>query len=276
MKKVKFSKSIHILPSLFTTGSLFLAFFSIVRSINGDHTTAAWSILFASLFDMVDGRLARMTQTQSEFGKEYDSLVDLSSFGMAPAILAYTWSLSQYRNFGWFLSFLFFACAALRLARFNVQPSHGTADKADKKRFQGFPTPGAACVMASFVLFYQEVIGIQSPARTWIVPVLVPLLAVLMVSNVRYRSFKEFNVQKTNYFYVLIGVAVFLGTIAINPNIVLFTGFFTYALSGPVWEIWLLRKQQKIIPKQKTRSKKFSVVSITRGEDNEKARNQNE
>ncbi len=273
MKKVKFSKSIHILPSLFTTGSLFLAFFSIVRSINGDHTTAAWSILFASLFDMVDGRLARMTQTQSDFGKEYDSLVDLSSFGMAPAILAYTWSLSQYRNFGWFLSFLFFACAALRLARFNVQSP--ASDKADKKRFQGFPTPGAACVVASFVLFYQEVMGLQSPARTWIVPVLVPLLAVLMVSNVRYRSFKEFNVQKGNYFYVLIGVAVFLGTIAINPNIVLFAGFFTYALSGPVGEIVLLRKQQKTTPKQKTRPKKFSVVPI-RSDDNEKVRNQNE
>jgi CDP-diacylglycerol--serine O-phosphatidyltransferase len=269
MKKMQFSKGINLVPSLFTTASMFFAFFSIVRSINGDHHTAAWAILLASLCDAIDGRIARMTKTQSDFGKEYDSLVDLSSFGLAPAILVYTWSLYQFKPVGWFLSFLFFACAALRLARFNVQA--GAPDRNDKKekkmKFSGLPTPGAACLVATFVLFYEAVWGTESPVKSVAVIAMVPLLAVLMVSNVRYRSFKEYNIQKNNYFYILIGAAMVIGVIALNPNVVLFGGFLVYALSGPV--LWLLQlRRTRFMPerdeKAKTRGRRFTVIPMER------------
>jgi CDP-diacylglycerol--serine O-phosphatidyltransferase len=278
MKKVELKRGINLVPSLFTTGSMFFAFFSIVRSINGDHHTAAWAILFASFFDAVDGRIARMTKTQSDFGKEYDSLVDLSSFGLAPAILVYTWSLNQFKPVGWFLSFLFFACAALRLARFNVAAA---VEKKEKKmKFQGLPTPGAACLVATFVLFYEAVLGDSSPVKSVAVLVLVPLMAVLMVSNVRYRSFKEYNIQRNNYFYILIGAAMVIGVIAINPNIVLFGGFLVYALSGPVMWLLELRRPHPAVPergdKTKTKGRRFAaIVPLPRNGDDEETGREN-
>jgi CDP-diacylglycerol--serine O-phosphatidyltransferase len=239
---------------------MFCSFFSIVRSINGDHSTAAWAILFASFFDMVDGRLARMTKTQSDFGREYDSLVDLASFGLAPAILIYTWTLSQFRPIGWILSFIFFACAALRLARFNVR-----IDVVEKKRFQGLPSPPAACLLATLVLFYESLYG-DIVMKSYVAVGLVPLLAVLMVSKVRYRSFKEYDMKKSNYFYILLGASVLIGLIAINPNIVLFAGFLIYDLSGPVTEVVLLKnslKKAKPI-KMRYRPRKLSVIDLKR------------
>jgi CDP-diacylglycerol--serine O-phosphatidyltransferase len=268
MRKVPFKKSINLVPSLFTTGGLFFAFFSIVRSINGDHHTAAWAILFASCCDAIDGRIARMTKTQSDFGKEYDSLVDLSSFGIAPAILMYTWTLQGFRPVGWFLAFLFFACAALRLARFNVQTIADRQEKKEKKlKFSGLPTPGAACLLATFVLFYEAVLGVESPVKSIAALVMVPLLAVLMVSNVRYRSFKEYNIQRNNYFHILIGAAIVIGIIAINPNIVLFGGFLVYALSGPVlWLLNLRRPRAETVSergdKAKTKGRRFTVIPM--------------
>lgn len=260
---MQLSKGINLLPSLCTTAGMFFAFFSIVRSINGDHRTAAWAILLASFFDMVDGRLARMTKTQSDFGREYDSLVDLSSFGLAPAILVYTWTLSQFRPVGWFIAFLFFACAALRLARFNVQ-----IGVVERKRFSGLATPPAACLVATFVLFYEEVFGgMGMPAVKGIVSlIMVPILAVLMVSKIRYRSFKEYDVRRENSFYVLIGAAAVIGVIAINPNIILFLCFLVYAFSGPVFEVVMFRKSRvakaKFVEKVKTSSKRFSVIPL--------------
>jgi CDP-diacylglycerol--serine O-phosphatidyltransferase len=267
MRKVPFKKSINLVPSLFTTGGLFFAFFSIVRSINGDHHTAAWAILFASCCDAIDGRIARMTKTQSDFGKEYDSLVDLSSFGIAPAILMYTWTLSGFRPVGWVLAFLYFACAALRLARFNVQAVQERPDKKEKRlRFRGLPTPGAACLLATFVLFHEAVLGTESPVKSLAALAMVPLLAVLMVSGVRYRSFKEYDLQKNNYFYILIGTAIVIGVIAINPNIVLFGGFLVYALSGPI--LWLLNLRRPRSAdaardeKARTKGRRFTVIPM--------------
>lgn len=280
MKKVELKRSINLVPSLFTTGGLFFAFFSIIRSINGDHHMAAWAILFASCCDAIDGRIARMTKTQSDFGKEYDSLVDLSSFGMAPAILVYTWSLYQFRPVGWFLSFLFFACAALRLARFNVQST--SPEKKEKKlKFHGLPTPGAACLVATFVLFHEEILGIESPVKSVAVMILVPLMAILMVSGVRYRSFKEYNIQRNNYFYILIGAAVVIGIIAINPNIVLFGGFLVYTLSGPVMGLLQLRQPRAEMvlergDKTKTKGRRFAVIPMLRDDDEETRRQSNE
>jgi CDP-diacylglycerol---serine O-phosphatidyltransferase len=268
VKKVQLKRSINLVPSLFTTASMFFAYFSIVRSINGDHHTAAWAILFAAFCDAIDGRIARLTKTQSDFGKEYDSLVDLASFGLAPAILVYTWSLYQFKPVGWFLSFLFFACAALRLARFNVQ----VAPTEKKMKFFGLPSPGAACLVATFVLFYESLLGTESPVKSVLVLVLVPLMAVLMVSKVRYRSFKEYNIQKNNYFYILIGAAAVIGIIAINPNIVLFGGFLVYALSGPVlWLVQLRRPRTEAVSirgeKAKTKGRRFAVIPMSREED---------
>ncbi len=253
MKRVKFSRGVMLLPSLCTTGSMFFGFFSIIRAIGGDYYAAAWSIFCASFFDLIDGRVARMTKTQSDFGKEYDSLVDLASFGLAPAILMYTWSLSSFRPVGWFFSFLFFACVALRLARFNVQ-----IHTVEKNKFQGLPCPPAACLLASLVLFYHKLFGegmIHSRAAFF----LVPLLALLMVSNIRYRSFKEYDVKKANSFYVLIGAAVAVGIIAISPEIVPFAAFSTYAFSGPIASVFDFRKKRSSV-KQKTRIPKLSVV----------------
>lgn len=254
MKRMPLSKGIHVLPSLFTTGNMFCSFFSIVRAINGDYRTAAWAIFVASFFDMIDGRLARMTKTQSDFGREYDSLVDLASFGLAPAILAYTWTLQQFKPVGWVVAFLFFTCAALRLARFNTR-----VDVVEKKRFQGLPTPPAACAVASLVLFYRELYG-WVPVRSLLAVGIVPLLALLMVSSIRYRSFKEFEVRKGNSFYVLIGAAVILGVIAINPGVVLFLAFTAYALSGPVEALFSGKDAKSVRSRLRERRRKLSLA----------------
>lgn len=264
MKRVQLKKSVNIIPSLFTTGSMFFAFFSIVRSINGDHQIAAWAILLASFFDAVDGRIARLTKTQSDFGKEYDSLVDLSSCGLAPAILVYTWALQSFKPIGWFFAFLFFACTALRLARFNIQ-----VGVIEKKTFNGLPSPGAACLLATFVLFCEEVFGTPSLVQNWGSLILVPLLAVLMVSRVPYRSFKEYDMQKSNYFPILLGAAAVIGLIAINPPIVLFGGYFVYMLSGPLGRVVTLKrgKKKEAVPaptKSRTKGKRFSVIPFTK------------
>lgn len=264
--KVRFSRrGINLLPSLCTTAGLFFAFFSIVRSINGDHYVAAWAILFSCFFDMIDGRIARMTNSQSEFGKEYDSLVDLSSFGMAPAVLAYTWTLNQFRTYGWVVAFLYFACAALRLARFNVQHT-----VVDKQRFNGLATPPAAALIATFVMFHREVLSpfLGEWEKGLVMLAAVPALAVLMVSKIRYRSFKEYDMKRENAFYVLLGAAAFIGIVALNPDVILFLGFLTYALSGPVMGILSLRKLASRRPdaaagggeKAKTKRQRFSTV----------------
>lgn len=265
-------RGINLLPSLCTTAGLFFAFFSIVRSINGDHYVAAWAILFSSFFDMIDGRIARATNSQSEFGKEYDSLVDLSSFGMAPAVLAYTWTLKQFPTSGWVVAFLYFACAALRLARFNVQHT-----VVDKLRFSGLATPPAAALVATFVMFHREVLAtfVGEWGKGVIMLAMVPALAVLMVSKIRYRSFKEYDMKKENAFYVLLGAAAFIGIVALNPNIILFLGFLTYALSGPVIAALSLRRPRAETAsargeKSKTRGQRFAAVVPMNREDGDK------
>lgn len=259
MKRVSLSRGVLLFPTLCTTASMFCSFFSIVRSINGDYVVAAWAILVASFFDLIDGRIARMTKSQSEFGKEYDSLVDLASFGMAPAILVYTWSLSQFRSIGWFLSFVFFASVALRLARYNV-----LSDSAEKRFFSGLPCPPAACVLSSFVLFCEGTGGLGLP-RDVTALVLVPCLAVLMVSRIRYRSFKEYDVKRQNSFYVLIGATLFIGVIALKPEVVLFSGFMIYSLWGPLVSLASSPDKRRIFKGRAQKSavpQKLSVIEM--------------
>ena len=230
------------MPSVLTTFGMFAGFYSIISSINGDFTVAAISILVAMMWDTLDGRLARLTNTQSAFGAEYDSLADLVSFGLAPALLVYQWTLYELGRFGWLASFVFLACAALRLARFNTQI--GTADK---RYFQGLPSPAAAGVIASmiwlkiwtFASFDSDVISLGYYLGAGITI----LCGLLMVSNVRYYSFKEFDSKKASFRFLLF-VILSLIILVYKPNIILFTGFFLYLLSGPIITIVGLNKKR--------------------------------
>jgi len=231
-EKIRSKRGIYLLPSVLTTFGMFAGFYSIISSINGDFTIAAISILIAMFWDTLDGRVARLTNTQSAFGAEYDSLADLVSFGLAPALLVYQWTLYELGRFGWLAAFVYLACTALRLARFNTQ-----VGIADKRYFQGLPSPAAAGVIASmiwlkiwtFASFDSDVIslGYYLGAEITI------LCGLLMVSNIRYYSFKEFDSKKASFRFLLI-VILSLIILVSKPNIILFTGFFVYLLSGPV------------------------------------------
>ena len=210
---------------------MFAGFYSIISSINGEFTIAAISIMIAMMWDTLDGRVARLTNTQSAFGAEYDSLADLVSFGLAPALLVYEWSLYELGRFGWLAAFVYLACAALRLARFNTQ-----VGIADKRFFQGLPSPAAAGVIASmiwlkiwtFASFDSEVISLGYYLGAGITI----LCGILMVSNVRYYSFKELDSKKASFRFLLL-IVLSLIILMYKPNIILFTGFFLYLLSGP-------------------------------------------
>jgi CDP-diacylglycerol--serine O-phosphatidyltransferase len=244
------NRGIYLLPSVLTTFGMFAGFYSIIASINGEFTTAAISIMIAMLWDTLDGRVARLTNTQSEFGAEYDSLADLVSFGLAPALLVYEWTLSDLGRFGWLAAFIYLACAALRLARFNTQ-----VGSADKRYFQGFPSPAAAGVIATMIwlkiwtyaFFDSDVISIGYYLGAGITIV----CGLLMVSNVRYYSFKELDSKKASFRFLL-GVVLSLIVLLYNPNIVLFTGFFLYMLSGPFITIVGLNKRR--IEKKKSKA----------------------
>jgi len=225
-------RGIYILPSIFTTFALFAGFYSIVASINGDYTLAAISIMVAMLWDALDGRVARLTNTQSAFGAEYDSLSDLVSFGVAPALLVYEWSLSDLGRIGWLAAFIYLTCAALRLARFNTQVA-----TADKRYFQGLPSPAAAGVIASMIwlkFWNFEYFDIGVVSFSYYIGIAITIICgLLMVSNVRYYSFKEFDAKnKASFRFLLLTVLSFI-LLLYNPKIVLFTGFFIYLLSGP-------------------------------------------
>ena len=244
------NRGIYLLPSVLTTFGMFAGFYSIIASINGEFTTAAISIMIAMLWDTLDGRVARLTNTQSEFGAEYDSLADLVSFGLAPALLVYEWTLSDLGRFGWLAAFIYLACAALRLARFNTQ-----VGSADKRYFQGFPSPAAAGVIVTMIwlkiwtyaFFDSDVISIGYYLGAGITIV----CGLLMVSNVRYYSFKELDSKKASFRFLL-GIVLSLIVLLYKPNIVLFTGFFLYMLSGPFITIIGLNKRR--IEKKKSKA----------------------
>ena len=241
-EKIPRKRGIYILPSVLTTFGMFAGFYSIISSINGEFTIAAISIMIAMMWDTLDGRVARLTNTQSAFGAEYDSLADLVSFGLAPALLVYEWSLYELGRFGWLAAFVYLACAALRLARFNTQ-----VGIADKRFFQGLPSPAAAGVIASmiwlkiwtFASFDSEVISLGYYLGAGITI----LCGILMVSNVRYYSFKELDSKKASFRFLLL-IVLSLIILMYKPNIILFTGFFLYLLSGPFITITGLNKRR--------------------------------
>jgi CDP-diacylglycerol--serine O-phosphatidyltransferase len=221
---------------------MFAGFYSIIASINGDFTLAAISIMVAMLWDALDGRVARLTNTQSDFGAQYDSLADLVSFGVAPALLVYEWSLSDLGRIGWLAAFIFLACAALRLARFNTQ-----VGISDKRYFQGLPSPAAAGVIASMIWlkFWKfEYFDFGIVSLSYYIGVGITIVcALLMVSNVRYYSFKELDSKKASFRFLLAIVLSFIVLLS-KPNIFLFTGFFVYMLSGPFITIVGLNKKR--------------------------------
>ncbi|WP_088536759.1 CDP-diacylglycerol--serine O-phosphatidyltransferase [Geobacter sp. DSM 9736] len=221
-------KGIYILPNLFTTGSLFAGFYSMVATMNGDFRTAAIWVLVSSIFDGLDGKVARLTGTASKFGVEYDSLADLVAFGVTPGLLMYSWALRPFGRLGWLAAFLFVVCGALRLARFNVQVT-----TVESKRFIGLPIPAAASMVSATVLLFYH-FGWPSSYKKLAILLLIYSLAFLMVSNIKYYSFKDPSIIKRQPFAFLVLAVLLLIIIAAEPVIMLFAVFICYILSGPI------------------------------------------
>jgi CDP-diacylglycerol--serine O-phosphatidyltransferase len=221
---------IYVLPNLITTMNLFMGFLAIVQAIQGEFVIAAYAIVAAAVFDQLDGRVARLTHSSSKFGAEYDSLCDLVSFGVAPGIMLFLWALQPFGRIGWLVSFLFAACGALRLARFNVQ-----ADIIEKAYFQGLPIPMAAGIVASAVLAFTDLQ--LDPQGSYIILAMTILLSVVMVSTFRYRSFKDLDLKhRLPFRYLVFGVAL-VALVAVRPEVMLFIVFMSYALLGAVFGI---------------------------------------
>jgi CDP-diacylglycerol--serine O-phosphatidyltransferase len=229
--KSRLGRGIYLLPNLFTTASLFSGFYAIVAAMNGRFDNAAVAIFVSMVLDGLDGRVARMTNTQSAFGAEYDSLVDMVAFGVAPALVAFSFSLHSLGNLGWIATFIYVAGAALRLARFNTQI--GTVSK---RYFVGLPSPSAAAVVAGFVWAMHQ--ASPSSGLTLLTMVIVAGAGMLMVSNVLYYSFKELDMKRRVPFAALLGMVLVFAVIALEPSIVLFVGFVIYAISGPFNSFW--------------------------------------
>lgn len=225
--KSKLGRGIYLLPNLFTTASLFSGFYAIVAGMDGNFENAAVAIFVSMVLDGLDGRVARMTNTQSAFGAEYDSLVDMVAFGVAPALVAFSLNLQSLGNLGWIATFIYVAGAALRLARFNTQ-----IGSSDKRFFIGLPSPSAAALVAGFVWFAHDYE--QTRFLALFTMLVVASAGVLMVSNVSYHSFKEFDMKRRVPFTAVLIIVLVFAVIALEPAFVLLAGFFIYALSGPV------------------------------------------
>lgn len=231
-------RGIYLLPNLFTTAALFAGFYAITAAINQRFELAAVAIFVAMILDGMDGRVARLTNTQSEFGGEYDSMADLISFGAAPALVIYVWSLAGLGKLGWVAAFVHTAGAALRLARFNTQI--GTADK---RYFQGLPSPSAAAILAGFIWFCVEH-DFSGGQVSYIGLGLSVMTGLLMVSNFRYYSFKDVDLRGRVPFVRAIVVMLTFAVIFTNPPLMLFVIFAGYAVSGPVLTLLMLRRRR--------------------------------
>ncbi|MEE8339312.1 MAG: CDP-diacylglycerol--serine O-phosphatidyltransferase [Xanthomonadales bacterium] len=272
MAMVKYEKKIHkgvfLLPNALTTGAMFAGFYSIISGINGHYVAASVAVVVAGLLDGLDGRVARLTNTQSEFGVQYDSLSDLISFGLAPALLAFNWSLSSLRDLGpmpgklgWLAAFLFVACAALRLARFNTQ-----AATADKSSFQGLASPAAAGTLVASIWFFVDQ-GISGESVRWLIWFETVVLGLLMFSRVRYFSGKSWpkgDRVPTGFLFLVVLVFVLL---AIDPPTVLLMIGITYVGSGLVVTLWG-RRQWKSRRSRRKLLKKSDPVKADLNKDN--------
>ena len=238
-KKVR-RRGVYLLPNLFTLAALFAGFYAVIAGMSGNFNEAGWAMLIAGVCDGLDGRIARLTGTQSAFGAEFDSLSDMVSFGVAPALIMFSWGFAPLGQVGWAASFIYIACAALRLARYNVQL--GTVDK---RFFLGLQSPVAAGLV-SFVPWVGYRYGLEvTPLIAYLCAIMTVFTGLLMISNYRYFSFKELNFKGTVTYMVFVFIIVLLVLVAQNPHEVLLTMCVIYATSGPVG--WLYRTQVKPI-----------------------------
>lgn len=238
------SRAIYLLPNLFTTGCLFSGFYAIIAAIDGNYHRAGFAVFVAMLFDTLDGRVARLTRTESAFGKEFDSLADMVSFGVAPAIVAYQWGVARLYEYGeiwgrigWVAAFLYAACAALRLARFNTHTA-----MQDKRFFEGLPSPSAAAIVSAFVWASTEW---RTPGLPGLIlaTVVTASAGLLMVSRFPYNSFKQFNLEGPVRFMTFLLVPLGFVLIALNPPVALLIIFGGYALSAPILWFWRRRRR---------------------------------
>ena len=230
-------RSIYLLPNAFTTGALFAGFYAIVQAMNGKFESAAIAIFIAMILDSLDGRVARLTHTESEFGAQYDSLSDMVSFGVAPSLVIYEWALKGMDKWGWFAAFIYCAATALRLARFNTN-----IEIVDKRYFQGLPSPAAAALIAGFVWVVHDY-DLTGESVRWYACALTIFAGISMVSNLPFYSFKDFNMRKSVPFLVIFLIVLFFLLISSYPPGVLFALFLCYALSGYI--LWMGKRRSK-------------------------------
>jgi CDP-diacylglycerol--serine O-phosphatidyltransferase len=246
-------KGIYILPNLFTLAALFGGFYAVVMAMDGRFDLAGVGIFCAMVLDSLDGRVARMTNTQSAFGEQMDSLSDMVSFGAAPALVAYEWALRGLGRWGWFAAFVYCACAALRLARFNVNTT-----VVDKRYFQGLPSPAAAALVAGVVWLMND-LGYEGDDLGWLMFSVALFAGLTMVTNVPFYSFKDVRMKKTVPFAVIVAIALGIAVINIHPPIVLFALFVVYGLSGYAVYGW-----------RKAKGHPTSVISTSTDEPDER------
>lgn len=231
-------RGIYVLPNLLTTAALFAGFYATVQAMNGRFEHSAVAIFIAMVLDGLDGRVARMTNTQSAFGAEYDSLSDMVSFGVAPALIVYEWALKGMGKLGWIAAFVYCVGAALRLARFN--PNVGVTDK---RYFQGLPSPAAAALIAGLVWVLLD-LGVSGEDARWVAGLLTVFAGLTMVSNIPYWSGKDINLKKSVPFIVVAAIALGFALVSSYPPGVLFALFLGYALSGYIVAVWHWRSKK--------------------------------
>lgn len=231
-------RGIYLLPNLFTTAALFSGFYAIIAAMDGHFATAAMAMFASMILDGLDGRVARLTNTQSAFGAEYDSMADMISFAAAPALVMYLWSLAPLGKLGLFAAFVHMAGGALRLARFNTQLAI-----ADKRYFQGLPSPAAAAILAGFMWLNLEY-DVAGETLRFLVAVLAVMTGLLMVSNFRYYSFKDIDLKGRVRFVTIIFMMLSFGAVFAKPEIMLFLLSFGYAVSGPLITLILRRRRR--------------------------------
>lgn len=232
-------RGIYLLPNLLTTGALFAGFYAIVQAMNSRYELAAIAVFVAMVLDGLDGRVARMTRTQSEFGAEYDSLSDMVCFGAAPALIMYEWALQGLGRIGWIVAFIFCAGAALRLARFNTN-----IDIVDKRYFQGLPSPAAAALVVGFIWVSDDFQLARVETLRWLAAALTLYAGLTMVANVPFYSFKDFNLRRSVPFWAILLVVLALVMISAKPPLVLFGLFVAYGFSGYV--LWFWRRRRRL------------------------------
>jgi CDP-diacylglycerol--serine O-phosphatidyltransferase len=239
-KKVR-RRGIYLLPNLLTTGAMFAGFYAVIAGMGGDFSSACVAIVVAMFLDGLDGRVARLTNTQSAFGAEYDSLSDMLAFGVAPALICFSWALSELGKIGWTAAFIYVACAALRLARFNVQL--GTADK---RFFVGLASPSAAGLVV-FMVWAMHEYGIEvTPAVAVMAAWVTAIAGMLMVINIRYYSFKDIDFRNRVPFVVILAIVLVMVIVAWHPPTILFSMAIMYASSGPVMAVYSRRKRKRV------------------------------